>query len=142
MFHVTQEFLALMLGVRAVLAHQQPTRQTRTSHVKALTARRQRLLVQPHQQAGLDHLAQHRAGGTRVAQGIGFDAPAESWSLHQGAPRRWGQTQHQLGPQHRLAPRHPHLQPRVGVHIDRQRDETGARKVGVAERLAAHTEHV
>ncbi len=103
-----------------VLAHEQPAGQTRANFVKPLASRSQRLLVEPHQQAGLNHLAQRGAGVAFLPQGLCINAPTVARPLNQGAPRRLGQAQHQLGPEHGFAPHHAYLQRWVGVYIDHQ----------------------
>ncbi|MNV17915.1 hypothetical protein D3C71_1087180 [compost metagenome] len=126
--------------MRAVLHHQQPARQARRNLVVALACRRQRLLVQARQQAGLEQGLQF---GNRVdlrAQLLGADAPAGPGPLHQRPPRCGRQPQNQLRPQHRLSPDHANFERGVAVHIDHQGQETFNGKVGMLQRLAPHAQ--
>lgn len=129
-----------LVGLGAVVAHQQPTSQPLADGVETLAGRSQRLLVQTDHQGALEQSLQRGHVGQGLPKCLGFDAPAAAGAYHHRTPGHLDQSQHQFRTEHGLAPDHAHFHGWVAVDVEHHRDETCAGKVGVAKLRAAHAE--
>ncbi len=74
------------VGLRAILRHQQPARQTRLHDMKSRTCRVARELAQQHTQVAIQVALQFIAVCQRVAESRCRHAQGQTWTLHHGIP--------------------------------------------------------
>ena len=128
-------------GAGTVARHQQPARQSRLDHMKAVAGGGARKL--PHQSAGVEqqHLAQRRrATHGHVEAGLAH-AQAGSGALHHGPDRRACHAERQRNAHHAFTADHTDFQREMTALEGEQRHQSLDREINVAHRLAGFVEH-
>ncbi len=142
--HVPEEFMRHAESVRlhAIVRHQQPAREARLHHVKAIA--RGGLRDLRHQRMGIavQLPLQRQAEPEFLAEARRGHPQRRPAALHQGANRRLAVPQHERDADHALAADEADFQGEVAVRQRQQRHQGGAGKVDMADRLARFVEHL
>ena len=115
--HIRKELVRNVetVAVRAVLAHQQPARETRTDQVIAQARGRRGQLGHEYVKVAVYAAQKRRIGGQFAPEGPTADAPRSAFALHQGVQWHRRHTEGQFGTQHAFTAHHANFQRRFAV---------------------------
>ena len=129
-------------AMRAILVHQQPSREARPDLVKAKAGGGRGQLIHQQIDVAEQFLLQCRTASELATERAGRDSPGRALALHPGPQRHLRRTEHQLHADKTLAADHAHVERRT-TFLDRdQRNDRVDREVRLTRRLARLAEHV
>lgn len=142
--HIGQEFVrhVEVVGMRAVLAHQQPAGQALGGLVKAQAGGRSGLLRHQHIEVTVHAALQRQAARQLEPEGRCADSPGSPGPLHHRMQRRGDDAQRELRAQHAFAAHHADFHPGAAFDQGHQRDEAVDGEVDVARGFARLAEHL
>ncbi|MBP9603032.1 MAG: hypothetical protein KBE53_02985 [Chromatiaceae bacterium] len=131
-----------VVGVGAVLRHQQPARQARLDLMKMGTSGGLGGLGYADIEIAVDDAPQVRAGEQCLLKAVAGDAPGGTRALDQGPHGGGPDPECQGGAEHALVADQPHFQGPIRVHDGDQGDDAPQREIGMRVGLIGLAQHI
>ncbi len=142
--HVSQKLLRNpeLIGMRPVLAHKQPSGQTRLNLMKSKTRCRDCKLRHQYINITQQRALQYGTCKQQAAKAWHIDPPCKPSPLHQGLKRRPDNCERNMCAQHAFPPYHSHLQARMAPRVCNHGNKSIHRKVDMAKTVSGIAKYV